>query len=408
MMVAALLLACTSEPEREPESTGTSLSGELVANTWQVRMSDATARAPYEQHPGWALLFGRDLDGALRAFEEQPDDRGRARVHLELAALYRQAARLAAEATLQVYGADRQETDPPDVDYLVGVSEALLARPTTHLERTPEDPVYAERVAGWRKGWPPPSLGDTAQPRDLRERTPDGKVVRVVDPGELLGLSLRHEDQAMQLGAPAVWLDPWRLPIEPSASEAGPVSDEMLFGGFLPTAADAAFLSAACGGSADLDAVPESVLARVLAPATVGERLDVLKVREAAQDFAQALRSAMVARTGQEEGYQRAFAELGQLSVLRAAVCIADDLGQKDDAGVLRVEVADLSSGPARDPVFLLSLAAWDAAHRNAIRALDTVHALGRDHPQLELARVPLDAMSVRLSRNSAPAAPVH
>src|SRR6185503_18570025 len=109
------LFACTSEPEHEPESASTSVPAELVASTWQVRMSDPTARAPYEQHPGWALLFQRDLEAALGAFEEQRDERGSARVHLELAALYRQATRLAAEATLQVYGADRQETDPLDV-----------------------------------------------------------------------------------------------------------------------------------------------------------------------------------------------------------------------------------------------------------------------------------------------------
>ena len=410
-MMLAVLLACVSAPEREPESKSPSVSAELVAGTWQVRMSDATARAPYEQHPGWARLFTRDLDGALRAFDEQRDDQGRARVHLELAALYRQAARLAAEATLQVYGADRQETDPPDVDYLVGVSEALLAKPTTHLEQTPADPVYAERIVGWRKGtWPSAeqSLGSAVQARELREQTPEGKAVQVVDPGELLALSLRHEAQAMQLGAPAVWLDPWRLPIEPSVGGAAAIADGMLFGGFLPTAADAAFLSAACDGNADLERFPDSVLATLVAPAAVGGRLDVQQVREAAQDFSEALRAAMHARSGQEEGYQRAFADLGQLSVLRAAVCVADNLGQVDDAGVFRVEIADLSSGTARDPVFLLSLAAWDAAHRNAVRALDLVHALGRDHPQLELARVPLDAMSVRLSRNSAPAAPVH
>jgi hypothetical protein len=292
----------------------------------------------------------------------------------------------------------------------VGVSETLLARPTTHLERTPDDPVYAQRIEGWRtSSWPPPTASFPDTPvRTLRERTSEGKAVQVVDPSELLALSLRHEAEAIQLGAPAVWLDPWRLPIEPSTSDAGTIGDEMLFGGFLPTAADAAFLSAACDGSVDLARFPDSALATALAPSVVEERLDVQEVREGAQDFSGALREAMRTRTGQEEGYQRAFAEIGQLSVLRAAVCFADALGQGDDAGVLRVEIADLSSGPTRDPVFLLSLAAWDAAHRNAVRALDIVHALGRDHPQLELARVPLDAMSVRLSRNSAPAAPVH
>jgi hypothetical protein len=410
-MILAVLLACTSEPpEREPESASPSLPAALVASTWQVRMADATARAPYEQAPGWALLFNRDLEGALQSFEAQQDDGGRARVHLELAALYRQAARLAAEATLQVYGADRQETDPPDVDYLVGVSEALLATPTTHLERTPADPVYAERVVGWRKGtWPTaPPLGSTVQTRELHERTPDAKAVPVLDPGELLGLSLAHENEAIRLGAPPRWLDPWRLPMEPATSEDRPVSDEMLFGGFVPTAADVAFLSSACDGNANLERFPDSVLATLLAPGTAGGRLDVQKVRDAAQDFSEALRTAMRSRAGQEEGYQRTFAELGRLSVLRAAVCVADDLGQGDDGGVLRVEIADLSSGPARDPVFLVSLAAWDAAHRNAVRALDLVHTLAQDHPQLELARVPLDAMSVRLSRNSAPAAPVH
>ena len=415
-MMLAVLLACTSgPPEREPESASTSVSAELLASTWQVRMSDATTRAPYEQHPGWALLFQRDFEGALRAFDEQRDDGGLARAHLELAALFRQAARLAAEATLQVYGEDRQETDPSDVDYLVGVSEALLAKPTTHLASTPGDPVYAGRVAAWRSGtWPPPAALSIAtadlavQPRDLRERTAEGKTVQVVDPTELLAVSLWHETEAMRSGAPPRWLDPWRLPMEPPTSDERPVTDEMLFGGFVPTAADVAFLSAACDGSADLARFPDSLLATLLTPATAGGRLDVQKAREAAQDFFEALRTAMRARTGQEEGYQRAFADLGQVSVLRAAVCVADDLGQGDDAGVLRVEIADLSSGPAADPVSLLSLAAWDASHRNAVRALDLVHTLGRDHPQLELARVPLDAMSVRLSRNSAPAAPVH
>jgi hypothetical protein len=414
-MMLAVLLACTSEPVHERAPAVSPLEADLVAQTWQVRMADAATRAPYEAHPGWALLFQRDLEGALHAFGERPDDRGRARVHLELAALYRQAARLAAEATLQVYGADRQATDPADVDYLVGVSETLLGKPTQRLEHTPADSVYATRVTDWRTGgWPATAAVALAaedpaiHERTLRERTPEAKAVRVVDPTELLAVSLWHENEATRLGAAARWLDPWRLPIEPPSTVERPLADEMLFAGFLPAEADAVFVSAACSGERAPDVYPRSILAQAIEPALVDGRLDVQKVREAAQDLSTAMRSAMIARSGQEEGYQRAFAALGQLSVLRAAVCVAEVLGQPDDAGVLRLEIADLSEGAARDPVFLLSLAAWDAAHRNVVRALDIVHALGRDHPQLELARVPLDAMSVRLSRNSAPAAPVH
>jgi hypothetical protein len=419
-MMLALFLACTGEPDGEPESATptSSVAPELLALTWQVRMADAATRAPYEQHPGWALLFTRDLDGALGAFTNPANDGGGARVHLELAALYRQAARVAAEATLQVYGEDRQDTDPADVDYLVGVSKTLLGKgPNPELAATPIDAVFATRAAGWRSAaWPPlPALAlatsdpsDAIHPRDLPERTATRKTVQVVDPTELVALALWHEREAIRLGAPARWLDPWRFPLEPRSEDTEPIADGILFAGFLPASQDVAFLAAACGGTVSLDDFPQSVLANALAPAIVAGHLDVPRIGEAAEGFADALTSAMVARAGQAEGYQRAFADIGRLSVLRAAVCVADDLGQVEDAGLLRVEVADRSNGPERDPVFLLSLAAWDASHRNAVRSLDLLHAVSRDYPQLELARVPLDAMSVRLSRNGAPAAPVH
>ena len=389
-MIVAVLLACTSEPAREQESTVSALAADLVAQTWQVRLADAVARAPYEQHPGWALLFQRDLEGALRAFEEQPDTDGQARVHLELAALYRQAARVAAEATLQVYGADRQSTDPADVEHLVDVSRTLLAQPTGGgsivVSADPSPRAY-----------------------ELPERTPEAKPVRVVDPSALYSLGVWHHGQARSLGTKSRWLVPWLLPFESREGEpSAPVPEALIFGSFYATPGDVDFVADACSGKPALDQHPQSVLATALRPAMVEGRLDVQKVREAAEGMENALRSAMVAQAGQEEGYQRAFADIGRLSVLRAAICVAEDLEQGEDAALLRVEVADLSEGPARDPVFLLSLAAWDAAHRNAVRALDIVHALGRDYPQLELARVPLDAMSVRLSRNSAPAAPVH
>ncbi len=412
-MMLVALLACTPEPIRHDEPSASSLAPDLVAQTWQVRMADAAVRAPYEQHPGWALLFDRDFEGALRAFEAEPDDDGQARAHLELAALYRQAARVAAEATLQVYGEDRQPTDPADVEYLVQVSRRLLGR-SAEITYVPEQPVLAARAAAFRAGALPGDTaitaadsdpGDRLRTYELPERTAAGKPMRVVDPSELYALSVWHDARARSLGARWRCLVPWLLPFE-GAGDSELVQEAMVFGSFYATTGDVDFLAAACSGEPALDRNAQSILAKALQPAIVDGRLDVQKVREAAQGLEDALRSAMVARAGKEEGYQRSFADIGHLSVLRAAICVAEDLDQGEDAAVLRVEVADLSEGPARDPVFLLSLAAWDAAHRNAIRALDLVHTLSRDHPQLELARVPLDAMSVRLSRNSAPAAP--
>jgi hypothetical protein len=180
-MMLAVLLACTSEPAHEREPTVSAIAPELVARTWQVQMSDASARAPHEAHRGWALLFERDLEGALRAFQDPPDQVGQTRAHLELAALYRQAARVAAEATLQVYGDDRQPTDPADVEHLVQVSRKLLAQPTDD----------ASIVVS-----PDPS------PRayELLERTPEAKPVRVVDPSALYSLALWHEERAGALG----------------------------------------------------------------------------------------------------------------------------------------------------------------------------------------------------------------
>ena len=40
-MMLAVLLACTSEPEREREPTFSALAPDLVAQTWEVRLADA-------------------------------------------------------------------------------------------------------------------------------------------------------------------------------------------------------------------------------------------------------------------------------------------------------------------------------------------------------------------------------
>ena len=128
---AALLSGCTGEStsaELGAEAAGRApVEMTLVNAAWQVRMADASVRAPFESSGAWANLFNRAHDEALRAFAADPGaGRGLARVHLELAELFREAARLNANATRHVYGTDRQPEDPVEVAYLLGASAALL------------------------------------------------------------------------------------------------------------------------------------------------------------------------------------------------------------------------------------------------------------------------------------------
>jgi hypothetical protein len=421
-----LLAGCSGNESAEenlrPAAVEAVVAPELLQQTWQVRMADRTVRAPYEQHPGWAKLFVRDLEGASGSFTAEPrNPEGLLRAHTELAALYRQGARLAAEATLQVYEVDRQETDPAQTTELVRVAKALL---DPDHGRDALEALYGDAKGAWRQASYDPTTrrfrGPAGEwlPAQLPERSPGAKAVDVIDPAVLLAVAADHEEAAKATASdPRIvdqWLAPWHLPFEPeTAADELPIPDALLFGAFATHPADVAFFAEACGGAAK-DAwtrAPNSPLARVIAGAIEDAdepHLSVQRLLERADAFSREIQAAMARSANGEEGFHRTFSEFGRLGALRAGVCIAEALGQPDDAGLLRVDVNDLAEGPSRDPIFTLSLAAWDAAHQNAVRSLDLVHSLTNDFPQLQMARVPLDAMSVRLSRNSAPTAPVH
>jgi hypothetical protein len=115
----------------------------------------------------------------------------------------------------------------------------------------------------------------------------------------------------------------------------------------------------------------------------------------------------MAAAGGGVQAFHRPFAEIARVAVLRAGMLVADGAGQYRDAGILRINALERSNGPAGDPVFLLSVAAWDAGNRNPLRAQELIHALAKAHPALEAARIPLDALHIRLSRNTASGGPV-
>ena len=427
----------------------------LLETTWLVRLSDDAARAPFEAHPGWAQLFQRDHGQALTAFAAEPaDGRGLARVHTELAAFYRQAALLGARSGRHTWGEARADEDPVEVDYLVGVAAAFEGQADvagaawTALGDAGPAPLQAA-AQGWRAWaaagavWPPdaaltaipgapgpvvpgsaPEAG--AMPHyQLAERGAGGGTLGVGDPTTLYLLSRWHEAAARQ-AAPQdgavidLLLTPWRMPAELPAGASTPVpvdpgtgagvDDAWLFGGFALSAADLVFLADA--RARGLPAVQQhqasSPLAAAVAPAVVDGQVVPDRLLDQAAWLGQQVQAAMAARAGVEAPFHQPFARLASVGLLRAGMIVADANGQFRDAGVLRINALDRSVEAAADPVFLVSVAAWDANNRNALRAQDLVHGLMRRYPPLEVARASLDALHIRTSRNAAPAAPVH
>jgi len=60
------------------------------------------------------------------------------------------------------------------------------------------------------------------------------------------------------------------------------------------------------------------------------------------------------------------------------------------------------------DPVFAMSVAAWDAGNRNPLRAEEILHKFRSSYPALSAAKPSLEALHLRRSRNAGPANPVH
>jgi hypothetical protein len=450
-----LTIGCNPPTETSPEPTGSDvvsepddhvIPGALVSGTWPVRMADDAQRAPYEQSPGWAsLVMQRDYPAALEGFGGISHLAvGQARVHLELAAVYRQAVRIGANSTIQIYGENRREEDPPQVDCMVAVSRALLGDREggkKHMKvcSSGGEQALNEHALSWVRSerWPPeqalalspgqpgepavgamPGMGTTPHwvARDLVE----GLDVPLATPAALVGLALFHEQAALAAlpeasAALAALLDPWRLPAEPLSEPTSPlaVPEELLFGSPLLVPADVDFLQAVAAGDG-AQAVAQwkdrSVLAASIQPCVSAEPASVevpCVVERAGRAFDQ-VRGAMEIVSGGEAGYHRPFAEMVRLGVIRAGEAVADSISDEDAAALLRINALDLSIGSSAEPHYLLSIAAWDAGNRNSLRASDILHAQVGHIPGVEVARFPLDALHVRLSRESAPGVPMH
>mgnify|MGYP000845511789 CR=1 FL=1 len=449
LVLVSMAAACgtDSPPPAEKDPAGV-LSAELLATTWQVRMARDEARAPFESASGWALHFQREQGQALQAFASSGEAgaRGLARSHAELAAFYRQAALLGARAARHTFGEARVDEDPLEVHYLLAVDAAFAGKPDearAALASLPPDAAaeVVKAAAAWQSWldagavWPPdaalaglagpgvqvmagqnPDGGPHPQFR-LTERSAEARTVELGDPTQLYLLSRAHE-AAAKAAVPAdaavidLFLAPWSLPAEagPATELAIPVDDSWIFAGFALSGADLVFLADAstAGVPAVQRHLASSPLAAVVAPAIVDGQVVPDKMLDQAAWLGQQVEAAMREAGGGEQSFHPPFARLASVAALRAAMIVADANDQYRDAGVLRVNALDRSVEGAADPVFLISVAAWDAGNRNALRAQELVHRLHRRYPALQAARYSLDFLHIRTSRNAAPAAPVH
>ncbi len=452
------LLACGGETTEASSTAAANASGamgvlapDVLGSTWQVRMAVAATRAPFEGREGWTGWFGGRRVAPLEGFVAEKDALAQARAHTEFAAAYRQAAVLAAHATVQVYGVDAQATDPAETSYLVGVSGAVLNDPAWRAKLGAASSSKVAAVAAQDKAWAawaasgatwpadaPTASGPGAPAADVGGSTPDAGtlphyalperggslLVDAGDPGTLWSLARWHEARARALAPDAAalvdaLLDPWRVPAEAKSASVVPevVPDPFLFMSSSTNRGDIAFLAdlARSGVSAVATHAKNSPYAAIAqfctqAPAAGGNPvLSVDCVLDESAALGRAVEEGMKgANNGVEEGFHRAFADFARVGALRAADRVAVAMGDLDTAGRLRINALDRTTGPATDPVFLASVAAWDAGNRNSVRAEEIVHGLLPELPGLDAARIPLDALHVRLSRNAAPGRPMH
>jgi hypothetical protein len=422
----------------------------LVARSWPVQMSNDAARRPFEEHAGWGAVFKRDLPAALKAFDADPGEgRGLARMHADLSAVYGQAAWMGANATKHTYGTDRQDTDPVEADYLYGVAMALIAdcsNASSALSKvSPTDVSHAPFHGYWQtwaaaEGCPADldsealaalpgvriSLEAGTDPElpplphhSFLERSDTDRTVEAGELTHLVALSIAHRQAALDAAPETerhlvdVRLSPWRLPVLGTSEPAVPlesVDNSWLFLEFALIGSDLYFLDAAKqDGLAAVEAWKDrSILASALAPAVTSEGLDIEAVIDRAADFRVQLKDAMHKVSGTPMPFQSGFAQIGEVAVLRAGMLVADSNGQYRDAGILRINAFERSDGPGRDPLFLISTAAWDAGNRSPLRAQEIVQGLVSRYPSIKAARYPLDALHIRLGRTAAPSTAVH
>lgn len=463
-MILTLLFACSGEPNDAPVAAlpapTSAVPAALLGQTWQVRLAPDAARTAFEGRPSWTAYFQGHRVEALVAMASESDTVGLARMHAELAAMYDEAALVQARSVQQVYGVDKQPTDPIEVAYLLGQAGVVLGDDALFanfgLSGASKVPGIADRDKAWKAyvdggkagpidallaatpGLPPgpavpgntPGLGPVPTYR-FPEQTPEKLGVSAADGLAAWGLARWHEQASVlaaggtpDVGA-AMLIAAHRVPGDRApASVTIPtpkISDATLFLGPYSTGGDLALaaelrnpLTAPVAVSQHLQDSPYAAIIQSCTGASAGSAappgtaISVDCVVDQASAFGNAVQDAMGVAAGGPQAFHRFFADQARAGVLRVAADAAFAAGDTDAGGRLRLNAIDRAVDKAYDPLFVLSVAAWDAGNRNSVRATEMVHPLVDQVPGLDVARLPLDALHVRLSRSAAPGVPMH
>jgi hypothetical protein len=188
------------------------------------------------------------------------------------------------------------------------------------------------------------------------------------------------------------------------------LDDGWLFAASDLNAADVSFIAEAKG--AGLVAVgrwsDRSILAAALAPSINESKLDPQLVLDAGFALQKQIQALMADVGGGEMGFHRPFAQRARIAVLMAGMIVADANDQYRDAGILRLNALERMDQLGVDPVFAISVAAWDAGNRSPMRPEEIIHQFKSSYPALVATRAPLEALHLRRSRHAGPSNPVH
>jgi hypothetical protein len=435
--------AVSGQAALDREAAEGAIPADLVSQTWVMKATDQAVLTSFSANPGWNRLVGkRDYKSAAMQLGAVGGLTG-ARIHVDTADMYRQAALLAANSLIQTYGNTPYDTDPVGTAHLLTVAYAIngdldKARAASAKLDTPEGAAAIDdTVRAWHAPWKAWLASGAAWPPDLKglpmnlpehaagewpepPEVPHYSLVEQVavtegsppkidvsDPGALVALALWHDAVATQLAgdqAPvvALYAARYRLPVESVPSGDADIPIELLFGSELLTPGDAAYMAAAFGKRDRAPHRAGSLIASLEELARVDGKIDA----ERANDLAAAVRKRLIddqkAIEGTTTGTHRTFADIALVGVLRNLAFLAELDGNRDTSGVLRINAMEKSTETwTACPIASLSLSAWDASNRYPLRPTEKLHHLIARYPSLETARFSLGALALRVSRET-------